>query len=68
MKDGNDYVNRVRRCKGCVHPFCPDEPIGYAEWFEWADKNFKKRQQVKCPNCRLWVCPRHNKIEILEAK
>ena len=38
-----------------VHLKMPDEPIGYAAWFEWAKKRGKTHRQVECstPGCPI---------------
>ena len=46
-----------RRADGtaCEHPYMKDEPSGYLQWTEWAEKKSKTHDQTQCPDCGLWA-------------
>lgn len=38
--------------KKCKNP--KDEPKGYVQWHEWAEKKSKTHNQLKCDQCGLF--------------
>ena len=33
-------------------------PVGYLEWFDWAERKAKTYKQIKCPECglfKIWI-------------
>ena len=55
QKDGTDGLLRERRKDGCVHSFEADEPSGYAQSLDWAEKKILTHDQGQCEKCGLWV-------------
>jgi len=56
------HRDRVRAYKGCVHPYEKNEPSGYVQWHEWAEKHHKTHDHTPCPDCGLYiVCTRKSK-------
>lgn len=39
----------------CNHALLPDEPHGYVERSEWAQKKLRTHEQKQCPKCGLWA-------------
>ncbi len=52
---------RVRKHKGCEHPYEADEPSGYVQWHYWAERHQKTHKHARCKKCGLWViCSRRS--------
>jgi len=39
----------------CKHRRYKDDPRGYSDWHEWAEKKGKTHVQKQCKKCGLWV-------------
>ena len=45
-------AKELPKCKcGRQGRFYRNEPTGYAEWADWADKMVKTHHQEQCPDC-----------------
>ena len=33
----------------------PNQPTGYVQWHKWAEKMTKTHEQIRCPDCGLFM-------------